>query len=196
MPDEFVWNGLRLAYFDHSYNHTALNSRRVEIPVVRWFIHQCRPKSRVLEVGNVLAHYGVAHWPVVDLHERGAINADVMRWKPGKPVDLLVSISTIEHIGFGRYAGPKPVKASSVLARFKNFLAPGGEAVVTAPTRYNPELDAELKSGALGADRIWFMRMVGNREWAECTMDEALAMSPRACSGRWGGGMMVILFQR
>ncbi len=196
MAGEFVWNGQRLEYFDHPYNHTALNMRRVEIPIVRWFVGQCPPGARILEVGNVMAHYGLAHWPVVDLHERGAIHADVMNWRPARLVNLLVSISTIEHIGFGRDAGPKPVSPSAALAQFRSFLAPGGKAVATAPTGYNPALDAELKSGELGADCIWFMRMVGDGKWAECTMDEALAMSPRACSGRWSGGMVLILCER
>jgi len=54
-------------------------------------------------------------------------------------VDLLVSISTIEHIGFGKFSTDTPkVKPSQVLARFKSFLAPHGMAVATAPTAYNP----------------------------------------------------------
>jgi hypothetical protein len=167
--------------------------RRVEIPIVRWFIEQS-PGARILEIGNVLAHYGPTGWPVVDIRESGAINVDVMSWMPKEPVDLLISISTVEHIGFGKFAGNTvPTTPADVMRRLRSFLAPGGRAVVTAPTAYNPALDAQVKSGTIGADRMWFMRYMGNLEWAECTMEEALAMSPRGCAGRWSGGLMIYM---
>lgn len=189
----FTWNGQTLKYFDHQYNHTARNMRRVEIPIARWFVEQCQ--GLILEVGNVLAHYEHVPWPVVDIREPGAINADVMRWQPGFPVDLLVSISTVEHIGFGKFSQDTlpTVKPSDVLARFRSWLAPHGMAVVTAPTAYNPTLDAELRDGTLGADRMWFMRLVRLNEWEGCTMEEALAMSPTASYNRWSGGLMVLV---
>ena len=193
----FFWNGQALEYFDHRYNRTALNMRRVEIPIARWFLQQ-KSGAWVLEVGNVLSHYGPVTWPVVDLREPGAINADVMAWEPEEPVDLLISISTIEHIGFGKYKrATAQVRPSGVLARFRSFLAPGGRAVVTAPTGYG--LDRELREGTLGADEMWFMRVRLDRipiEWSECTMEEALAMPPRACSGLWSGGLMVLVCRR
>jgi len=136
---------------------------------------------------------------VVDLREPGAINADVMTWKPEKPVDLLISISTIEHIGVGKYKRAARVRPSGVLARFRSFLAPEGRAVVTAPTGYNRGLDRALREGTLGANKMWFMRVRLDRipvEWGECTMEEALAMPARACSGLWSGGLMVLLCQR
>ena len=193
----FFWNGQELEYFDHRYNHTALNMRRVEIPIARWFLQQ-KSGTRILEVGNVLSHYGPVTWPVVDLREPGAINVDVMEWEPEEPIDLLISISTIEHIGVGKYKrAAARVRPSGVLARFRSFLAPGGQAVVTAPTGYG--LDRELREGTLGADEMWFMRVRLDRipvEWVECTMEEALAMSPRACAGRWSGGLMVLVCRR
>ncbi len=194
----FRWNGQELEYFDHPYNHTALNMRCVEVPIARWFLDQQPKGAHILEVGNVLRHYGPVSWPVVDLYEAGAIHADVMRWQPEEPVGLLVSISTIEHIGFGQYARTTaPTRPSLVLAHFRSLLGPGGQAVITAPTGYNPVLDRELRSGDLGADEMWFMRVVlerafPDRMWEECTMEEALAMSPKACAGRWSGGLMVL----
>ncbi len=179
----FVWNGRRLNYFDHPYNHTALNSRRVEVPIARWFIAHAGEKAQILEVGNVLAHYGPIHWPAVDLREKGAINADIMRWEPPEPLNLIVSISTIEHV----QAPP-----SRVLARFRDFLAPGGLAVATAPTGYSADLDRELREGKLRTNRAWFLRACQGGTWQECTMDEALAMPARACSGRWSGGVMIL----
>lgn len=197
MADTFSWNGIQLKYFDHPYNETARNMRRVEIPIVRWFIRQYGG-AHILEVGNVLSHYGPVGWPVVDLRE-GPIREDVMKWRPKhvQPVDLLISISTIEHIGFGKFAGvTAPTTPADVMRQLWSFLAPGGRAIVTAPTAYNPALDDELRAGTLGADRMWFMRVVDYNEWVECTMGEALAMSPQACDGRWSGGLMVLMVEQ
>lgn len=47
----------------------------------------------------------------------------------------------------------------------------------------------------MGADRLWCMRVVNGNEWEECTLDEALAMGPRACAGRWSGGLMAMVFE-
>jgi len=192
MDDTFRWNGVTLKYFDHPYNHTARNMRRVEIPIVRWFIGQ-HGGAHILEIGNVLSHYGPVAWPVVDLRE-GPIREDVMKWKPERvqPVDLLISISTVEHIGFGKFARETaPTTPADVMRRLRSFLAPGGQAIVTAPTAYNPALDDQVKSGEIGADKAWFMRVVNEIEWEECTRDEALAMGPRSSSGRWSGGLMI-----
>lgn len=196
MNKTFLWNHHRLYYFDHSYNHTSLNMRRVEVPIARWFLAQAPAGARVLEFGNVLAHYGPVSWPVLDLHEKGAINRDVMAWTPKEPYDYLVSISTAEHVGFGRYARPGvQVDPVDVLLRLRDFLSIGGQMLATMPLRYNPFLDAALLTGKLPADQITFMRFVGDGNWKECTRDEALAMSPRACAGRWSGGMMVLQCQ-
>jgi hypothetical protein len=77
------------------------------------------------------------------------------------------------------------------MRRLRSFLAPGGRAIVTAPTAYNPALDAQVKNGTIGADKAWFMRVVNGNEWVECTLSEALAMGPRACADRWSGGLMI-----
>lgn len=191
MADSFEWDGKTLYYFDHPYNHTRLNMRRVEIPVARWYIAQAlgAPRApRILEVGNVLSHYGPVSWPVLDLREKGCINRDVMTWKPTKPVDLLVSISTVEHVR---------ARPSMVLMRLRSFLAPGGLAVVTVPTAYRVELDSELVTESTGADRVWAMCVIpGTYNWAECTLREALAQQARACFGRWSGGLVVMELKR
>jgi len=188
----FTWNGQTLEYLNHAYNHATYNSRRVEVPIARWFLAQ-KPGARALEIGNVLAHYGPISWPVVDLREKGAINANVMAWRPEAPVDLLVSISTVEHIGYGRYGKVgRSLSVARVLLHLRSFLAADGAALVTVPTRYNPTLDQELASGRLGADRLWALRVRGVNDWEECSVAEALAAGPRECSGRWSGAVVVL----
>lgn len=195
----FSWNGWTLAYFDHPYNHTALNMRRVEIPIARAFLSRVSANKRVLEVGNVLSHYGPIHWHVVDLKERGCINRDVMKWKPPDLVDYLVCISTMEHIGFGRYnaGGILPDHTpESVWARLSSFLAPGGRILATVPLSYNQALDEALLVGRLVLTEAWFYRHIGKGNWQECTLQEAAGMSRRECAGRWPGGLAVLYYAR
>ncbi len=195
----FTFQGTEYRYFGHPYNHADQNVRAVEVPLVRAAIARTlrrSPSARVLEVGNVLGHYGPVKWWVVDLAERGknVINADILNWVWPEPFDLIVSISTIEHVGYGRWRQwTGSATPAAALAAYRSHLAPGGRILATAPTGYNPGLDEALRTGTLGADRLFFMRRVADpNEWAECSRDEALAMP--YCDGRhrWGGGLVII----
>ncbi len=182
----FNWNGQTLELFSHRYNHAGINSRAVEVPIARWYVSRVlRDKgaqARILEVGNVLAHYGPLSWPVVDLRERGCVNVDVRRFRPLEPLDLLVSISTMEHVE----GGP-----AHTFEHLRSFLAPGGVAVVTVPGNYRADLDADLRSGAIRADRCWPLAYAGGG-WFECTLEAALTAGRRACAGRWCGGVVIL----
>jgi len=193
----FAWNGQELGYFDHPYNRTALNSRRVEVPLARWFLKRAPAGTGILEIGNVLAHYGPISWPVVDRRESGCLNVDVMQWRPDQPVELLLCISTLEHIGFGKYAqgGLPSYEPATAWAQLCSFLAPGGQLLVTVPLAYNPALDAALQEGAIAPTTAWYMRKMGQNQWVECAFAVALAESARACAGRWPGGLAILYWE-
>ena len=53
----FFWNGQTLEYFDHRYNHTRLNMRRVEIPVI-WLRRENTIRQAVSHVLNQAARQG------------------------------------------------------------------------------------------------------------------------------------------
>lgn len=194
-----------LPYLRHTYNRAAQNLRTVEVPIVRRFIENAGDGARILEIGNVLSHYGLISWPVVDLEEQGpgVLNADVLSWRPERSFDLIVSISTLEHVGFGKYRGQVEVDPATVIARLRGWLASDGALVATVPTRYNPALDAHLREGTLGADRLYAMRRIISREmylqrplgenfWEQCSVMEALEM-PRMI---WSWGIVVIIVGR
>ena len=56
----------------------------------------------MLEVGNVLSHYQRVCHDIVDKYEarEGVINEDVVSFDPGRRYALIVSISTLEHVGW------------------------------------------------------------------------------------------------
>ena len=91
------------------------NERSVEIPVVQSFIKHTTGKS-VLEIGNVLFNYQQPPAEVVDKFEKRpwVINQDIVDFSPGKQYDLIVSISTIEHVGLD-VTGQSPVVDYSIL---------------------------------------------------------------------------------
>jgi SAM-dependent methyltransferase len=195
MGKTFQFNGQELAYFRHRYNRAGQNMRTVEVPIVRAFIRGME-WDRILEVGNVLSHYQDVNWPVLDAREQGpdVINADVMQWEPERPFDRIVSISTLEHIGHGRYAhltgSATPAEA---LARIRSWLAPGGRALLTVPLRYNEVLDEQLIAGELPVDGARFMRRISEEnEWAECTLADALAAEKPTGGYPWAVAMAAL----
>lgn len=196
----FTFGDRDYAYFDHPYNRAGLNMRTVEVPIVREFVRGRWEWDRILEIGHVLGHYGLrGEWPVLDLREKGrdVINADLMTWQPERPLDLIVSISTLEHIGHGKYAldlGPSTPAAA--LARIRSWLAPGGEALLTVPLGYNPLLDRQLAAGEMPVDEVRCMRRVSEtNEWAECSLEEALA-AKRPQGYQWSVAMAALYCQQ
>jgi len=98
----FQIDGATYSYFLHPYNQTWTNERAVEIPVIREAVNANAGK-RILEVGNVLSHYFPVAHIVVDKDERSScphiLNVDFLDYTPDTKFDLIISISTVEHIG-------------------------------------------------------------------------------------------------
>jgi len=167
--NEFVGlAGVHHQYLDHVYNDTRTNERAVEVPMaLNWvFSHP----GRGLEVGNVLSHYWPsANWPVVDAFERahGVINVDIMDYHPQERFDWIVSISTVEHIGWDP-SMPHTIdesKALKAIRHIQSLLRPGGLFLVSFPTGCHPGLDAAVASGELDAlDSVFLKRVDGATE--------------------------------
>lgn len=130
----FELAGKSFEYAVSDYNSTRVSERAVEVPVGLALLDQGRNSrsTSVLEVGAVLPHYR-AGWPadghtVIDLHEEypGVINADVLTWEPPHQFDLIISISTLDHLH-------DLEKLIDALRRLRRWLEPGGLLFVTLP---------------------------------------------------------------
>ena len=198
MVDYFQFNGRELTYFHHPYNRAGENMRTVEVPIVYDFICD-REWDRILEIGNVLSHYMRIDWPVLDMREQGSgiINADLMSWQPERPFDCIISISTLEHIGHGRYANMTgPTTPAQALKHILAWLAPGGEALLTVPLRYNALLDDQIIAHELQADGIYYMqRMSPSNKWLQVKLEDALA-AQRPEGYRWPVAMAAIYYKQ
>ena len=156
---------------------TWAGERCIEIPIAKSYLDHYSGK-RVLEVGNVLSHYFPVSHDILDKFEKGTgiINEDIIGFAPQKRYDLILSISTFEHIGYDDEAeesSSKKIK-QAIEACTQKLLAPGGKLVITVPIGYNPELDQMIKNGELKTSAESFMRRVTKLDWVASTKSEAL----------------------
>jgi hypothetical protein len=170
----FEYQGQTYTYLVHKSNTTWANERAIEIPIVKRLVNRYAGK-RILEVGRVLSHYGPVRHDVLDKYEGapGVILQDVISFRPKVKYDLIVSISTLEHVGFDEDVqdSEKILKAVDNLSR--NCLAQDGLLVFTVPVGYNPALDQFLSDGRLPLDSMTCLLRTGSRAWRESPWDEA-----------------------
>lgn len=147
---------------------TWRNERAIEIAIV-WEMVGTSSGKRILEVGNVLSHYFPTRHDVVDKYENapGLLAQDIVDYRPSEPYDLIISISTLEHVGWDE----RPRDPTKILRAFENmktFLAPNGKMVVTVPIGYNRELDRLLAEGKIRFSKRYFMKRVSrDNQWVE-----------------------------
>jgi SAM-dependent methyltransferase len=167
-PGQFTFAGETYHYFWSNYNVTWSNERAVELPIARAFLHRHAGK-RVVEIGNVMAHYMPVSHAVVDKFERGrhVQNGDVVDLEG--EYDAILSVSTLEHVGWDEipFEPDKSLRALDVLAR---RLAPGGELLLTVPVGYNADLDRALFRGATPLTEVRAMKRVARDVWLECEL--------------------------
>ena len=169
----FVLGGRRYRYLWHPYMATWRTERAVEVPVAWDRVRRADPAS-TLEIGNVLSHYFLTSHTVVDKYERapGVINEDVVSFSPQRSYDLIVSVSTLEHVGWDEQ--PKdPEKVLRAIDRLRSLLTDAGELLFTVPKGWHPELDRHLSEGRIPlAERRCLKRISADGRWAEVDCDE------------------------
>ncbi|MXX05006.1 MAG: hypothetical protein F4X08_00380 [Gemmatimonadetes bacterium] len=173
----FQYQGQSLPLTYHPNGATWSNERAVEIAIARDYLERYKGKT-VLEVGNVTSHYYDVRHAILDKYEKGTgsievINEDVVEFETERRFDLVISISTIEHIGFDD-DGDSRQKIPLAIAKCRSLLTPGGLFLATVPLGYNPVLDELVASDGLGFDRETFIRRNGRLAWVQCEKVDAL----------------------
>jgi hypothetical protein len=144
----FVLDGESYIYHVARGNRTWDNERAVELPVMWRELRRHGGGAGVLEVGNVLGHYYDTGHPVLDKYEqhgRVTWNEDVVAFRPPFAPELVLSVSTLEHVGFSE--SPRdPAKFRQAIDALAGWLAPGGRLVFTVPIGYNPAVGEYLDS--------------------------------------------------
>jgi hypothetical protein len=164
----FAFDGRSYPYLYHFCNKTWKNERGVEIPIFRDILlrHQ---DARILEVGNVLSHYVPIHHDVVDKYEvaPGVINQDIVEFAPTARYDLILSISTLEHVGWDEVPR-EPDKLLRALEHLRNrCLTLGGKIVASLPVGYNEFFDELLRDGKRPFTTQHFLKRISKRNYWE-----------------------------
>ncbi len=170
----FLLDGTSYSYLTHTYKHGWLTERAVEVPVAQAVVDRHRG-ARILEVGNVLSHYRSQEHTVVDKYERapGVINRDVLDLRDLGPFDLIVAVSTLEHVGLDEEPRD-PDRALTALRELRGRLAPGGRLLVTVPPGYNADFDRGLQAGVERPERVTALRRrAGETAWVQVAPAEA-----------------------
>ncbi|TFF88341.1 MAG: hypothetical protein EU549_03210 [Promethearchaeota archaeon] len=165
---KFIFKGEKYRYFHHLYNMTWENERAVELPIIKSILTRYKGRN-ILELGNVLSHYFNINHDIIDKYENrpGIINKDIISFDTNKKYDLIISISTLEHIGYDEYPRD-PSKIAKTIKKLRDLKKENGEIVITFPTGYNPYLDSFIKSKKIQFDEIYYMkRLTKDNRWKE-----------------------------
>ena len=170
----FELAGRTYPYYYGRYNTTWHHERAVEIPVAWDIVSRFEP-DRVLEVGNVLPHYFKTSHLVLDKDEADprVVNTDVIDYVTDRRFDLVVTISTLEHVGFDYSETAEPGKIVQAIDHLRGLLSPTGHLLITLPMGYNPHLDEFLRAGEIRFDRqLALQRISADNRWREVTWKE------------------------
>ena len=175
--ETFTFEGGIYNYFYHKYNTTWRNERAVEIPIIWKIVKEHRnQQKRILEIGNVLSHYFDVNHTIVDKYEKveGVINEDVVNFQSPKKYDLIISISTLEHVGWDMGDSPRnTIKILQVIENLKSCLGPSGKMVVTLPLGYNRIMDKLLNKSKIKFTKQYYLKQISrNNKWKEVDWNE------------------------
>lgn len=169
----FAYRGYELTPVFSVTNCTWAGERCIELAIANHELMKHQP-DRVLEIGNVLSHYQTVKHLVIDKHEKGfgVVNMDVVDVESSLRYDLILSISTFEHIGFD---APSNSTIRCTINKVLKLLAPGGRLVITVPIGYNPEVDALLLNMPWMNFQVYYFYRTGFSKWEACGIYQAFA---------------------
>jgi len=170
----FTFNKKNYFYSLSRYNYSWKNERSIEVPLIYEYVLKNKNKN-ILEVGNVLSHYYKVTHDIVDKYEKSSnvINKDIISFKTKKKYDLIIAISTLEHVGWEEVPC-EPRKIMKALPYLRSLLKPGGKLVVTLPIGYtNPFLNKQINNNKLGFSQVYFLKRISLlNDWKQVSFSE------------------------
>lgn len=161
----FTYNGKKYKRCRSLRRGAFCTERAVEIPIIKSeLVHG----MRVLEVGNVLhGHCNIRH-DVVDKYEEyaGVYNVDIVDYKRDEKYDIVISISTLEHVGFDECLKDTE-KCLSAIESMRDLIKQDGKVIITVPLGYNPNLDLHLSKGNIPYKDLIVMHRTGKYKWIQ-----------------------------
>tara|TARA_B100000029_G_scaffold389840_1_gene386356 strand:+ start:56001 stop:56666 length:666 start_codon:yes stop_codon:yes gene_type:complete len=172
---EFKKKTLSLTY--HRHGATWSSERALEISIAKFYLDYYSEKS-VLEIGNVTSQYFDVQHLILDKYEEPEdtkliIDQDIIEFTTEKKFNLIISISTIEHIGFDD-DGESREKIPLAILKCRKMLKPDGILIMTVPLGYNPDMDKFIANDSLGWRHATYFRRYAYLQWSQCNKEEAL----------------------
>jgi len=146
----FSYRGKNLYYNRIKYNNPT--ERGIEVSIAFDFLLDAPKSAKILEVGNVLSLYenvlsdyvGIRSRQIIDKFEEdlGVDQVDLMDLPSADKYDVILSISTVEHIGqgiepsgaYGESITTRDLEAPlKAICKIYNLLALNGKALITVP---------------------------------------------------------------
>jgi len=152
-----------IKYPDKRFHNLPLDTERtIEIPLIWDEVIKYSP-SEVLEIGNVLGQYIKRSHDVIDLQEQGTgiITGDIRTYQSEKKYKLIVSITTLEHVGDGRDG--HDVDELGIINAINNMLGlltDSGRIIFTVPVGHNPYMDNLFKEQKIVCDNIYAYKRI------------------------------------
>jgi len=197
----FTFRGNTYQYIYSGYSRSWQNERAVEVPII-WKTMRENRNKRILEVGNVLSHHFRVSHDCIDKYEKNenVINEDVVTYEPSEKYDLIISISTLEHVGWDeRDNVPRePFKILQALDHLTGMLNANGMIIATWSVAYNTELDKLLDDNKLPFTNFYYMKRTSwNNIWIETNWEEVRDLKYNFSSlfnGSYHGNGLVIAY--
>jgi cyclopropane fatty-acyl-phospholipid synthase-like methyltransferase len=134
-------------------------------------------KAEILEIGNVLNHYfELKNHTVVDKYEKysDVINCDAIDYQTNKRFDLIISISTFEHIGYNEIPQDKQ-KVLEIYLKLKSLLKDNGKLIVTIPIGYNDFITEYIREKRFDFhNEIFLKRINKSNKWLQVGAEDAI----------------------
>ena len=172
--ETFKFQGNIYHYLFHPYNTTWKNERTVVIPIVWNIVTKYQEeKKRILEFGNVLSYVFEVSHDVLDKYEimDGIVNEDVVNFHPSQQYDLIVSIFTLQSVGWDETPRDNK-KFIYAIENLKTILAENGQLIIIHVLGYNLEMDKFLKNGMIQFNEEYYLKRISNYKWQEASWED------------------------
>lgn len=178
---------ITLSHLEDGYNHAGRNERTIEVPLGQAFV---RLHKNVVEVGAVLPYYQTCKHEIVDeTDNKATVFADAVEYGGLKGKSVL-SISTVEHMGTGKYGG----KVDQYMPKYflQKLIDEAKDYLVTAPIGYTAYADNLIKVwDDLGKITVIYLVRDKNNQWS--VTDQATAMACKYDKPyKWANAIAVI----
>jgi hypothetical protein len=151
-------------YARFTKNLCRYTERAIELPFIIQEVRKYK-YGKILEVGNVLnLYYKDLNHEVIDKYEKfkNVKNIDIMEFNTEIKYDLIVSISTLEHVGYDEKI-KDPNKALNSVLKLINI---GKKVIITIPLGYNKNFDKKLLELKNYSER-YLMEKISEDRWID-----------------------------